>query len=221
MSVLNPAPFKRWTRSQATVLALGCLLAGIAGGWSFQGFHGQAARSSTEPSRITPPAVSPTPTATQPDRAQLKAAADAQAAPLINRLNSNPEDPRVLAELGNIYYDAQQYTASVDYYLRALKVKPADAAVRTDMATAYWYMGNPDLAIAEFNKALSFAPDNPNTLFNRGLVKWKGKNDAAGALADWGKLLATDPAYDQKDKVLQMIAEAKRQQASMAGSNTR
>ncbi len=90
-------------------------------------------------------------------------------------------------------------------------MKPADGAVRTDMATAYWFMGQADLAIAEFDKALTFVPDNPNTLFNRGLVKWKGKKDAAGALADWERLLATDPAYDQKDKVRQMIAEAKKQ----------
>jgi hypothetical protein len=42
-------------------------------------------------------------------------------------------------------------------------------------------------------------------------VKWKGKKDTVGALADWERLLATDPAYDQKGKVRQMIAEAKKQ----------
>jgi len=124
----------------------------------------------------------------------------------------------VLAELGNIYYDAQQYPMAVDYYSRALKAKPADAAVRTDMATAYWYMGQADRAIAEFDKVLLYAPDNPNTLFNRGLVKWRAKKDAAGALADWERLLATDPAYDQKDKVRQMIAEVEKQQALAAAS---
>ena len=77
------------------------------------------------------------------------------------------------------------------------------------MATAYWYMGNADTAIAEFNKALSYAPTSPNTLFNRGLVKWQGKKDFDGAMADWKKLLATNPNYDGKAKVEQMMADAK------------
>jgi cytochrome c-type biogenesis protein CcmH/NrfG len=81
------------------------------------------------------------------------------------------------------------------------------------MATAYWFMGNADLAIAEFNKALTYAPDNPNTLFNLGLVKWKGKMDGAGAAADWEKLLAANPNYEGRDKVEQMLAEVKKHEA--------
>jgi tetratricopeptide (TPR) repeat protein len=81
------------------------------------------------------------------------------------------------------------------------------------MATAYWYMGNADSAIAEFNKALTYAPNNPNTLFNLGLVKWKGKMDSAGALADWQKLLAANPNYEERGKVKEMIAEVKKQAA--------
>ena len=211
MARLSQLPFSRWTRLHASILAVACLSVGIAGGWLIRGFHGHAAIVSAKSSNIPTPASSQIPPATQPDPAQMKVAADTQAAPLIDQLKSGGEDPRVLAELGNIYYDARQYPVAVDFYRRALKAKPADAAVRTDMATAYWFMGKADLAIAEFDKALAFVPDNPNTLFNRGLVKWKGKKDTVGALADWERLLATDPAYDQKGKVRQMIAEAKKQ----------
>lgn len=222
MSHRNRTLLLEWNRTQATMLAVACLCAGVAGGWSIQGFHAHTSSPGTGSSRIAPSAIKQSPsTATQAESAQLKVSADTQAAPLIERLDSNPENPQVLSELGNLYYDAQQYAEAVDYYHRALKVKPADAAVRTDMATAYWYMGNADLALSEFDKALTFAPGNPNTLFNRGLVKWKGKKDAAGALADWNKLLATDPAYDQKDKVQQMIAEVKGQPSLVVGSKTR
>jgi cytochrome c-type biogenesis protein CcmH/NrfG len=212
-------PFGRWTRRGATLLAVVCLLGGIAGGWAIGGLHHRAAVISAAIADI--PAAGQATNAAQPDPAQLKADADAQAAPLIDRLKSDPENPQVLTELGNLYYDAQQYSIAVDFYHRALKAKPADAAVRTDMATAYWYMGNADLAIAEFDKALAAAPDNPNTLFNRGLVKWQGKKDAAGALADWERLLKTDPAYDQKDKVEQMIADVQRQPATASATKSR
>jgi tetratricopeptide (TPR) repeat protein len=140
--------------------------------------------------------------------------ADAQAAPLLEKLKADPQNPDLLTSVGNLYYDAQQYPTAIDYYGRVLKVKPFDANVRTDMGTAYWYTGNADSAIAAFNLALKDAPDNPNTLFNRGLVRLKGKADAAGAIADWQKLLAINPNYAAKDQVEQMMAEAKKQLAS-------
>jgi tetratricopeptide (TPR) repeat protein len=140
--------------------------------------------------------------------------ADAQAAPLIERLKTDTNNPDLLNAIGNIYYDAQQYSASVDFYGRSLTAKPADVSVRTDMATAYWYMGNADRAIAEFDKALSYAPTSPNTLFNRGLVKWQGKKDLAGAMADWKKLLAANPNYEGRAKVEQTMADAKNGAAS-------
>jgi tetratricopeptide (TPR) repeat protein len=139
----------------------------------------------------------------------MKQMADAQARPLIDKLQSDPNNAALLAGIGNLYYDAQQYPAAVDYYGRALAARPADAAVRTDLGTAYWYMGNADQAIAEFERALSYEPTNPNTLFNLGLVKWKAKNDAAGAKADWSKLLAANPNYAGKDNVEKMMAEAR------------
>jgi len=43
------------------------------------------------------------------------------------------------------------------------------------MATAYWYTGNADTAIAEFQKSLSYDPNKANTLFNLGIVEWQGK----------------------------------------------
>ncbi len=193
----------RWTRERAALLAVVCLAAGIGGGWSIRGL-----RASTPAAGTNPVAAPVATTAKAPAPAQLKDMADTQAVPLLDKLKSDPTNPDLLVSLGNLYYDAQQYAIAVDYYGRALKGRPADAAVRTDMGTAYWYMGNADLAISEFNMALSYSPDNANTLFNLGLVKWKGKMDGAGAVADWKKLLAANPNYEGKDKVQQMMNEA-------------
>jgi len=145
--------------------------------------------------------------------AQTKRTGRRESRAVARQTQSDPKNPELLTSIGNIYYDAQQYPIAIDHYTRALKVRPSDAAVRTDMATAYWYMGNADSAIAEFNKALTYAPNNPNTLFNLGLVKWKGKMDSAGALADWQKLLAANPNYEERGKVKEMIAEVKKQAA--------
>ncbi|HEX6907785.1 MAG TPA: tetratricopeptide repeat protein, partial [Terriglobales bacterium] len=74
---------------------------------------------------------------------------------------------------------------------------------------AYWYSGNADKAIAEFNQALKYNPTHPGTLFNMGVVKWQGKMDPAGAVQAWERLLQTNPNYQQKQQVLDLIAKAK------------
>jgi tetratricopeptide (TPR) repeat protein len=211
MTETNNFLLKPWTREKAVLLSLVCLMAGIIGGWAIRASLSQSAAATAQaPASSLPAGPSVAPAPQMPDAARLKQMADAQAGPQLDKLKADPNNPDLLTSIGNLYYDAQQYPVAVDYYQRALKVRPADAAVRTDMATAYWYLGNADSAIAEFNKALTYAPTNPNTLFNLGLVKWKGKMDAAGALADWQKLLATNPSYPEKDKVEQMMDEVKK-----------
>jgi tetratricopeptide (TPR) repeat protein len=144
--------------------------------------------------------------------------ADTQAGPLIEKLKADPNNAGLLENIGNIYYDAQQYPTAIDYYQRALKVEPTNTGVRTDMATAYWYTGNADTAIAEFQKSLSYEPNKANTLFNLGIVEWQGKMDIDKAVATWQKLLDTNPNYEAKDKVLELMAQAKKHSGVKPGT---
>lgn len=209
----NSRLFQQFTTRQALILMALSLSIGIGGGWLIRNVRGTAQVDAAK-SAVAPTAT-PAPSAAQtPVPANMKATADTQAAPLIERLKSDPQNAELLSSVGNLYYDAQQYPAAVDFYGRALQSRPSDAAVRTDMATAYWFLGNANAAIAEFNRALTYAPNNPNTLFNLGLVKWQGKHDGAGAIADWKKLLATNPGYEGKDKVEQMLTEVEKQNAA-------
>jgi tetratricopeptide (TPR) repeat protein len=157
----------------------------------------------------------------QPGPEQMKKMADTQAAPMIEKLKSDPNNPRLLASVGNVYYDTQQYPTAIDYYQRSLNGEPANAGVRTDMATAYWYLGNADDAIREFNKALTYEPNKPNTLFNLGVVQWQGKMDINSAVATWKKLLETNPNYENKEKVLQLIAQAQKHVGVKPGTSAK
>ena len=202
-----------WTTTQAFAVAVISMLLGLAGGWFIRKslVRSPAATAVTSPAA---PAGNPPPAplsslAAMPTPDQLKRMADTQAAPLLETLKSDPNNPGLLTRIGNIYYDVKQYPTAIDYYERSLKIQPANAAVRTDMATAYWYTGNADTALAEFNKALTYEPNKANTLFNIGIVKWQSKNDAAGAIAVWQKLLDTNPNYEARDKVQQLIEQAK------------
>ena len=53
-----------------------------------------------------------------------------------------------------------------------------------------------------------YDPKKADTLFNLGIVKWQGKKDGPGAVAAWKKLLETNPAYPDKEAVLQLMAQA-------------
>jgi len=205
----NP-PATKWTSVQAYTLAVICLLLGIAGGWLVRG--SQSAPIAAGPDVASPAAPAPMDAGagSRPAPEQLKKMADAQAAPLLEKLKSSPNDAALLANVGNIYYDAQQYPAAIGYYQQSLKVQPADASVRTDMGTAYWYTGDADTALAELGKALQYEPNKANALFNLGIVKWQGKMDVEGAVAAWQKLLKTNPNYEGKEKVEQLIAQAKK-----------
>ena len=198
---------EQWTSVQAYTLAVICLLIGVAGGWFVRGSGTTAAAapvaSASAPNVTGTNSQAPTP-------AQLQTMVDAQVAPLIEKLKADPNNADLLANIGNVYYDAQQYPSAIDFYQRALKVQPTNAGVRTDMATAYWYSGNADTAITEFDKALNYQPNNPNTLFNLGIVKWQGKMDVKGAVAVWQKLLQTNPTYENREKVQQLIAQAQK-----------
>ncbi len=202
---------EQWTSVQAYVLAVICLLVGIAGGWFIRGSQSPAiAPTQTVSASAAPTAVGTAVGTETPTPAQMQKMADTQAGPLIEKLKADPNNAGLLANIGNVYYDTHSFPTAIDYYQRALKIEPANTGVRTDLGTAYWFTGNADAAIGEFKKSLSYEPNKANTLFNLGIVEWQGKMDIDKAVATWQKLLDTNPNYEGKDKVLELMAQAKK-----------
>lgn len=206
---------EQWTSQQAYVLSVICLVVGIAGGWFLRGSQGSAM---AVPSASAATVSQPDASSTQPTPEQMRHMADKQAAPLIEQLKTDSSNAALLAKIGNIYYDTQQYPVAIDYYQQSLKIAPKDASVRTDMATAFWYTGNSDTAIGEFNRALSDEPNKPNALFNLGVVQWQGKMDVPGALASWQRLLDTNPNYEGRAKVAELMEQVKKHAGMKPGT---
>jgi cytochrome c-type biogenesis protein CcmH/NrfG len=218
MTETNRTSIEQWTSVQAYTLAVICLLVGIAGGWFIRGSQSPAT-TVTEAARSSAPDTGSANAEPQtPSPAEMQKMADTQAAPLIEKLKTEPNNAGLLANVGNLYYDAQIYPTAIDYYQRALKVEPSNTGIRTDMATAYWYIGNADAAITEFQKSLSYEPNKANTLVNLGIVEWQGKMDINKAVATWQKLLDTNPNYEGKDKVLELMEQAKKHSGVKPGT---
>jgi cytochrome c-type biogenesis protein CcmH/NrfG len=203
-----------WTSMQAYTMAVLCLLVGSAVGYLLRGSGGRS--SAPAPVAAVAEQQPGMPTGMggagqqMPSPERLKAMADKQAAPLLEQLKSKPNDPALLSQVGNAYYDAQAFPTAIEYYQKSLSTDTKNAAVRTDLATALFYNNDPDQSIAEFNRALKDDPKNSNALFNRGIVKWQAKMDVNAAVADWETLLKQNPNYEQADKVRMYIAQAKK-----------
>lgn len=102
---------------------------------------------------------------------QSQTRGDAAIQPLLDRLRQDSNNPQLLVNIGDQYYDNHDWGKAVEYYRRSLQIEPEDVDVRTDMGTAIWYGGDPQGAIREYEAALEFQPDYPQTLFNMGIVE--------------------------------------------------
>jgi len=201
----------KWTSTQAYVLSVICLLVGVAVGYLARGSASEepaAVQAQTPVGAVSSQTGVMPGTTQQPTPEQLRQMADTQAQPLIAQLKSDPNNVALLDQIGNIYYDAQQYPEAVKFYEDSLKLDAKATDVRTDMATAYHLMGQSDRAIQEYEQVLKIDGKHANALFNEGMVKWQDKMDLNGAIAAWKRLLETNPNYPQKDRVQKLIDEA-------------
>jgi tetratricopeptide (TPR) repeat protein len=83
---------------------------------------------------------------------------------------------------------------------KALKLMPNNAAVHETRAFTYLKMGEAEIAIQEFGAALEIKPDQPLSLYGRGLARVKAGHTREGA-ADKASALALDPAIARQFSV--------------------
>jgi cytochrome c-type biogenesis protein CcmH/NrfG len=182
-----------------------CLLLGLAVGYVI--FGGQRAPGAV--SFAAAPAPAPATAGPQPGLMD-----EQQAQALRNILSRDPTNVQANTQLGHLYYDSGRFAEAVGPYKQALAIDSRNVNLSTDLGTALWYSGRPDEAIAQFAKSLAIDPTHPQTLFNLGIVKRDGKQDLAGAVQAWEKLLATNPSYPDRAKVDELLAQLKAQLGS-------
>ena len=212
MTIEKPAPASNpgLPTKQVFVLAIGCLIVGLVIGYVFPGgasttglarTNGFAPRPNTSGSL---PSGHPTMTLEQ-----MKQMADIQASALVERSKADPKNAALLIQIAGIYQASHQFKEAATYFERALQLDPKNVAARTQMASCLFYSDDLDGALAQLNRALKYNPKDVNALFNLGMIKYRGKKDAPGAIAAWEQLLSSNPDLDRRPIVEQMIAEAK------------
>jgi cytochrome c-type biogenesis protein CcmH/NrfG len=198
-----------WTTPQVYAMAAVCLVVGLAVGYLFRG--SAPAPQAAQSVQVEQPAAAPSGDAhSMPTLEQMKAMADKKAEPLLAKLKTDPKNADLLIQTGQIYQATHQFKQAADYYEQSLQITPKNTAVRTELSSCLYYDGDIDGAIRELQTGLKNDPSDANSLFNLGMIRWKGKNDKTGAIAAWQELLKTHPNLDRKPIVEQMIAEAKK-----------
>jgi len=198
-----------WQAKQVYAMAAVCLLLGLAIGYLFRGSQSPAPPV-PDASGTQPAAMAGAMGGHMPSLDQMKQMADKKAAPLLEKLKSDPNNNDLLIQVGNIYKATHQFKEAVGYYDKALQVDPKNVAIRTEMASCLYYNGDVDGAISQLQQSLHYDPKDANSLFNLGMIKWQGKQDGKGALAAWQELLKSNPqlSADRKATVQKLMAEA-------------
>ena len=200
-----------WQASHVYLMAVVCLVIGTTMGYLFHGSQSPApsAREVALPQPSEPSGMD----SHMPSLDEMKQMADAKAAPLLEKLQKDPENKELLIQTGDVYKSAHQFIAAAGYYDKALKLDPKNVALRTEMASCIYYSGDVDGAIGQLRQALRYDPKDANSLFNLGMIEWQGKQDTKGALAAWQELLKANPqlSTERNAQVQKLIAEVKAQ----------
>jgi cytochrome c-type biogenesis protein CcmH/NrfG len=208
----QPSAGSTWQVKQVYAMAVICLAIGLAIGYFFRGSQSPAAP--VQPAAQAHPSV---PAGSMgghtPSLEEMKQMADKKAAPLLEKLKSDPNNSDLLIQVGNLYKAAHQFKEAAGYYDQALHVDPRNVAIRTEMASCLYYNGHVDGAISQLQQALHDDPKDANSLFNLGMIKWQGKQDSKGALAAWQQLLKSNPqlSADRKATVQKLMADVQMQ----------
>lgn len=112
-------------------------------------------------------------------------------------LAANPDDPRLLAAMGNVYFDAERWQDSRAWYERSLAAAPDDVNVMTDLAIVHRNLGQPQQSLELLDRALELAPGHWQALYNKVVVyhfDLHQHDDAEAALRALQQLKQSDPS---------------------------
>jgi len=120
-------------------------------------------------------------------------------------IEKDPKNPANYAQLGNAYFDAQQFPSAIDAYERSLKLNANDADVSTDLGVSYFYINRTDEALAQFEHSLKISPNHTKTLLNKGIVLAFGKENLEAAAREWKRVVELAPDSPEGQRARQAL----------------
>jgi len=170
------------------IVALIALVIGFLGGVFYSAFQaGPPGRVQTASAPAGPP---------QQQQAQ-PALSNEQAKNILSleqEVAINPTNLEAWTQLGNINFDAGNFTKAIRSYNKSLELSPDNPNILTDLGVMYRRNGQPEKALESFDRAMAIAPNHEQSRFNKGIVLRYDLNDRAGAIKAWEDLLRINPS---------------------------
>jgi hypothetical protein len=133
----------------------------------------------------------------------------AQVAALKDEIQKHPKDADAIVKLANFFQDAGKFDGAVEWYKKALEVRPNDVNARTDMGICLREMGKPDEALAEFRRSVGIDPKHWQSWLNIAVVSLFDKGDPATAASALGKVEELNPSYQDLPNLKEEVRKAR------------
>ena len=173
-------------KKETTILiAIVALVAGFLGGIVFSVFYSDSNKP-VQPAGPTRQQASSPAQGLTPQQASSILALEKEVA-------ANPDNVPAWVQLGNVYFDTNNYPKAIRAYENSLKLQPNSPNVLTDLGIMYRRNGQPLQAVDAFDKALKLNPRIEQAWFNKGIVLRYDLNDREGAVKAWEELLKINP----------------------------
>lgn len=127
-------------------------------------------------------------------------------ADLRRAVDRDPENPELLMDLGNAYYDREDWDRAVAQYEKARRKAPKNPNLLSDLGAAHRNRGEFDLAIAYFQKARENDSDHWQSLLNWVLVEAYDRKNASAAQRAFDDLKKRYPGVPQLDRIQEQIS---------------
>lgn len=121
-------------------------------------------------------------------------------------IKKEPKNVKAHVDLGNLYFDGQNYEKAIEYYDLALKLNPEDIDVMVDMGTSHFRLDDPDKALEVFRRAVAVDPEHAMAWYNMGVV-FKEQGDTVNVQFAWSRYLELEPTGEQAEQVRQELTQ--------------
>jgi hypothetical protein len=141
-------------------------------------------------------------------------------AQLMTEVQLDPNNKDALFELGERYFEANEWQSSIDWLTKLVAIDPTNTAAQTDIGTANFNLGRPDMAKTSWLAVLQTDPNYVQAHYNLGFLYANIEPvDLAAARQEWQKVVELAPASDLA-KTVQVHLDSLSAATPAAGAST-
>ncbi len=94
----------------------------------------------------------------------------ARVAQLMTEVQLDAKNKDALFELGERYFEANEWQSAIDWLTKLVAIDPNNTPAQTDIGTANFNLGRPDVAKASWLRVLEIAPNDVQAHYNLGFL---------------------------------------------------